>query len=208
MKKNIIFTTIFALVFSVSQVSAQDSTQSGDIREKIQEKVQAALNKPKSYMGTVTDVAETTLQLKNLKGEIKQISSNKETTISNIISTPKSVNFSDIAIGDFIVAMGYVNTNSVLDTKRILVTSPLENVSRKSYLAKIDTYSKNSGSANLVKDGTKITFATNANTKYQMLDEGEITQAKSTSVKASSRVIMTGIEETNSFIVRRILVIQ
>lgn len=208
MKKNIIFTTIFALVFSVSQVSAQDSTQSGDIREKIQEKVQAALNKPKSYMGTVTDIAETTLQLKNLKGEIKQISSNKETTISNIISTPKSVNFSDIAIGDFIVAMGYVNTNSVLDTKRILVTSPLENVSRKSYLAKIDTYSKNSGSANLVKDGTKITFATNANTKYQMLDEGEITQAKSTSVKASSRVIMTGIEETNSFIVRRILVIQ
>lgn len=208
MKKNIIFASIFGLIFSVTQVTAQDSTQSGDIREKIQEKVQTALNKPKSHMGTVTDIAENTLQLKNLKGEIKQISSNEDVTVANIVSTSKSVNFSDIAIGDFVVAMGYVNANSVLDTSRILITTPVESPSRKSYLIKVDTYAKNSGSGNTIKDNKKITFTTNSNTKFQMMDGDEITQAKATSLKASSRAIVTGVEESNTFTVRRVLVIQ
>lgn len=207
--KKILIIPILIVLFSFTEVVfAQTSTESGDIREKVQEKVLAALNKPKAYMGTVTDISETTLQLKNMKGEIKQISVKEDVSVVNIISTSKEVKFSDVAIGDFVIAMGFVNTNSVLDTRRILVTSSPTAPTRKSYYAKIDTFAKNAGTATLIKDGSKINFTTSSATKYQMMDEEEITQAKSSSVKTSSKVVISGIEELNVFKARRILVIQ
>ncbi len=196
MKKILIIPILLVLLSFAEATFAQTATESGDIREKVQEKVLAALNKPKAYMGTVTDISETTLQLKNTKGEIKQTSVNEE------------VKFSDVAIGDFVIAMGFVNSNSVLDTRRILVTSSPSAPTRKSYYAKIDTFAKNAGTATLIKDGSKINFTTSSATKYQMMNEDEITQAKSSSVKTSSKVIISGIEELNVFKARKILVIE
>ena len=54
----------------------------------------------------------------------------------------KVVKLTDIAIGDFIVAMGYVNQNSVLSAQRILVTDPTTEPKIDISMEKVNTVSK------------------------------------------------------------------
>lgn len=84
-----------------------------------------------AYVGTVTDISSGTIQIKGDKGDIKQISTNKDTKyISDRLSVnglKKNIEIkeTDLAIGDYVVAMGIPNISKVLTTDRILITSPL-----------------------------------------------------------------------------------
>jgi len=70
-----------------------------------------------SYVGTITDISSGAIQIKSDKGGILQISTTSDTSYANK---------TDLAIGDYIVAMGILEVNKVLDAKRILITSPLQ----------------------------------------------------------------------------------
>lgn len=103
----------------------KETTESAStIREKVQAKVDELLYRPKAYLGIVTDIAETNIQIKTKNGEIRQVSAQDEkiSIIKDDGKTSKIVNLTDIAIGDFIVAMGYINGNKVLSAQRILIT--------------------------------------------------------------------------------------
>lgn len=108
-------TLVVSTEFKTPTVSASPKEASGEseIRDKVIKRVQEALTNPKAEIGTVTDIAAGTLQIKTESGEIKQISAKDDLT---------GVKFTDIAIGDFIVAMGYSNGNEVLEAKRILIS--------------------------------------------------------------------------------------
>lgn len=105
----------------------ENTTSDSAIRQKVNQKVQGVLNKPKAYLGVVTDIADSTIQIKTTNGEIRQVSTSKEdiTVINSKGTTNKNVKLTDIAIGDFIIAMGYRNGNAVLSAERILVTNPI-----------------------------------------------------------------------------------
>jgi hypothetical protein len=119
------------------ETTLDESTDSSEVREKVQEKVKQAQTIPFSYIGTVTDIAEDTIQLRALTGEIKQASVDDDTEYFNQTgSTSKTINFKDVAIGDFIIAMGFKNGQEVLQTKRLLVTTALESPTRKAVLGK------------------------------------------------------------------------
>ncbi len=149
MKKASLITLIFltiSLVF-ILPIFAQENSDSEDlkeattsdvIRQKVQQKLEEAKNKPKARLGTITDISETTIQIKSLSGEIQQISVNEEST-AFVKLTPKRavVKYSDVAIGDFIVAMGYLNGEGVLDSKRILITNAPEEDKRKVFLGTV-----------------------------------------------------------------------
>lgn len=81
--------------------------------------------KKTAYTGTVTDISSNTIQVKSDNGEIKQMSYNDQTVFVNALKKNVSVKSEDLAIGDFIVAMGLANGNKVLDSKRILITGPI-----------------------------------------------------------------------------------
>jgi sporulation protein YlmC with PRC-barrel domain len=140
MKKILIAVSLFILS-AVTIFAQEPATEEGDtIRDKVQQKVEEARTVPFSYIGTVTDIAEETIQinkhvfdgLTETNGQIQQISINEEaTTFVKIAKTTTTVNFSDVAIGDFIIAMGYKNGNDVLEAQRILITTPLEVTTRK-----------------------------------------------------------------------------
>lgn len=69
-----------------------------------------------SYVGTITDISSGAIQIKSDKGGILQIATTSDTSYANK---------TDLAIGDYIVAMGFPAVNKVLDAKRILTTSPI-----------------------------------------------------------------------------------
>ena len=127
MKKIIYILFVVTAILALTQIptAAQDTATSSDtIRQKVQEKIQEALNNPKAYIGTITDKTDTGLQIKSTTGEIQQISLDPtNASFVKIDTTSKSIKFSDVGIGDYIIAMGFVTNNSILDAKRLIVTT-------------------------------------------------------------------------------------
>ena len=108
-----------------------DEEGENSIEEKIAKKVESTRKNSKAYIGTLTDITEDTFQIKNTLEEIQQISLSKDVDYLSVNKSTKTIDFEDVAIGDFIVAMGFVNGDEVLEAKRILVTDPLEEPERK-----------------------------------------------------------------------------
>lgn len=126
----IIYSPAFIMKENIEEASVSGST----IRDKVQAKVNELLYSPKAYLGIVTDITDSTVQLRTTTGEIKQTSVAEDEIVVTKDSGTKvtSVKFADVAIGDFIVAMGYlpaqagINSNSVLAAQRILITPQIE----------------------------------------------------------------------------------
>lgn len=121
--------------------SNSGSLPSNSVREKVREKIETTKNNPKAYIGTVTDKTQDSIQMKNLEGEIEFVSINpSEVVFIKIGKTTSNIKFTDLAIGDFSVVMGYLNNqsdtttptqgNGVLKAKRILIINPLEKIKR------------------------------------------------------------------------------
>jgi len=142
--QDVIAQTDLTLVYS-SQMSQGDTTneeasEGDEVREKVQQKVKEAQNIPLAYMGSITDISETTLQIKDVNDEIKQVMVGDTTTYVNDVSTSKTITFEEVAIGDFILAMGYKNGNEVLQAQRIVVTSEPQDNSPEIYIGKFKSY--------------------------------------------------------------------
>lgn len=114
-----------------------------EIREKVQEKIRSVLAHPKAYIGTITDKTANTIQVRNKEGTILLISINPEkTTYIRMGKTNTEVKFADIAIGDFIAALGTQNENNVLEVTRVLVTQPVAPPKRKIQVGKVGKVEK------------------------------------------------------------------
>jgi hypothetical protein len=123
----------------------------------VEEKVKEALNRPKAYLGTVTDISDSTIQIKSSESQIRQVSV-KDDSVSVIKSgtVNKAVKLSDIAIGDFIVAMGYINSNTVLNAQRILITNPVTEPKVSATFGKLIDIDKKTATSKSVKAKLKI----------------------------------------------------
>jgi hypothetical protein len=106
-----------------TETEGQESTESA-IQERVEDKIDLAKNRPTSSQGIITDVVEETLQIENATGEIEQISTTSNTAFVNTVNTTEEIELEDVAIGDYIVAMGFRNGDSVLEAARVLVISP------------------------------------------------------------------------------------
>ena len=134
MRKAIILFLFFTLIsFGTREIFAQSATSSGQaIKDRVLEKIEDVKNSPKAYVGTITDKSQNTLQLKTAKGEIKLISIDLAATTFVKVGTKTVVaKFDDVAIGDFIIAMGFKNGNDILNAKRVLITPAPELPKRK-----------------------------------------------------------------------------
>jgi hypothetical protein len=167
----IILATLLFISTSSKLLAQETSTDESDIRQKVIEKVQVAKNKPKAYLGTITDKTDDSMQIKNTGGEILLLSVNADEA-SFIKSNDEStaIKYTDLAIGDFVVAMGLLDDQSVLDAKRILVTTPPTTMTRKIVYGDIVTI----GTAEVEikdKDGTSWTLSFPKRWKGPDLDE-------------------------------------
>ncbi|MDP3994672.1 MAG: hypothetical protein Q8P91_02490 [bacterium] len=145
-------TLVYSTGFSNSQTSSpekapptpdgQGATEGSEIRQKVLEKVEEALKNPKALLGVVTDISISTLQIKIPSGEIQQMSILPDATIVKIDKVSKEVIFSDIAIGDFVVGMGYKNENNILEAGRVLITKQPDEFTVKATIGKMSSIDK------------------------------------------------------------------
>jgi hypothetical protein len=124
MKKTLLvfLLSLFFTLLPIKQVLAQDATNEADsVLQKVKEKVDAVRKNPKVYIGVVTDKTQDSLQIKNTNGKIELVSVNSEVPFTKIDTKETEIKFSDIAIGDFVAAMGIISDNKVLVAKRVLI---------------------------------------------------------------------------------------
>ena len=199
------------------RVSAQDTaTPEGDaIREAVQEKIEEAQNKqslllrnkPKAYLGIITDIVENTVQIKNLEGEIKQIAVSDQTVFVKINNVKQTLKLSDIAIGDFLVNMGYINSNSVLDAKRVLVTSEPAKPERVSIFGIVTSVGKNEITVTKVGSNDQLPITPEAGAIVTSESEKGIIKSRFSDLSVGSTIIAVGSKTEDNLSARSIHIV-
>lgn len=205
----IIIATLLLISLLKVRVAAQDSaTPEGDtIREAVQEKIEEAQNKPKAYMGIITDIVENTVQIKNLEGEIKQIAISDETVFVKINKVKQTLKFSDIAIGDFLVNMGYIDSNSVLDAKRVLVTSEPAKPERASVFGIVTSIGKNEITVKKINSEDQLSISPDVGAVVTSESEKGIVKNRFSEISEGSTILAVGSKSEDTLSARSIHVI-
>jgi len=182
-----------------------DPTPSQDsIRDKVKEKVENARSNPKAYIGSVTDKTQDSIQIKNAKGEILFVSINPdEVKFVKSGNSTTNIKFADVAIGDYVIAMGYKNSapsgstessvgSGVLTAKRIVVTiqSP---ATRRILVGNIQKIDKKDISV-LDSNGQQFTFSFPKSWKGPEIKD----------LTVNDKVIIVAIEEDGKEMIRTI----
>lgn len=206
----VVYSSSFQPVTFPTPSPNENITTDSAIRQKVAEKVRAALDRPKAYIGVVTDIADSTIQIKNQNSEIKQISTGNDNVavVSSKGKTNKAVKLTDIAIGDFIVAMGYINSNSVLVAQRILITDPATEPKIDAAFGKVTETTKKDITVNGLKDGTSNTVTPDKDTDISGLSEGKVSSIKFASIKESDLIIYVTDRSPTTPVVRSIFIVQ
>lgn len=188
---------------------AEESIDREDnVVDSVKQKVEEALNKPKAYLGTVTDKTEDTLQIKTEDGEILQSSiSDEQTTFAKINKKTESIEFSDIAIGDFVISMGYTNGNEVLEARRILLTSSFEPAERIAVLGKVTSVEKNEFSLKQNSNDSEYVITPSDEIEVTMIDDDDIVKSRFSNIEEADRIIVAGTSDENSIEARTIRII-
>jgi hypothetical protein len=121
----IVYSSEFEKYLNVEEEQQTSTDEAKTLREQIVDKLSNKNEKGTFYLGTITDISSGTIQIKGKNGEILQSSVSDDTTYVNTLKKNAEVKITDLAIGDYIVEMGFKGNNKVLEAKRILVTSPL-----------------------------------------------------------------------------------
>lgn len=190
-----------------------DATDSSDT--KIRERIDDVLNSPKAYIGGVTDISESTIQISDfdfginttVTGEILQISTDEDRTdFVSIGKETKNIAFEDVAIGDFVIAMGYTNGNAVLESTRLLVIDTPETTDRVVYFGSVKTIKKGDIIINPSNSDEELSIATDINTDVFTLKEGKIVKYDLDDAAEGSNIVVFGSPE-NAMIEARTLYI-
>jgi hypothetical protein len=188
---------------------------SGGVREKVEEKVNQVLKVPRAYIGTITDISETTLQLSKYifnpetekSGEIQQVSITPDTTYVNSKAAAKTIKFQDIAIGDFVIAMGYANGNSVLQSTRVLIIEILKPTAKASLYLTVVTVNKSSLEASSPVDNKSYTIKPASKAKISTTKDGEDVDLNLSDIKKASKIIVVGTLANDALEARKIYVL-
>ena len=199
------FSTEFAKYITAGE--SQDQGLADSIRYRVEQKVSQALKSPKALLGTVTDISENTLQIKSSGGEIEQISVSSDTSALVIGKTNKEVKVTDIAIGDYIVAMGFMNGNGVLDTKRILITSPDEATFRMAIFAKVSKDNNTSLITQLIRTGEDKKVTPQKGAGVFLISEGKTSKITFAKINLEDTLVAIGTDASETFTARTVFVV-
>ncbi len=137
-KSEILRTVVYSSEFAKEiepEIETKVATEAAEsIINKVKEKIGIVKKNPTAYIGVITDKSQDSLQIKNTLGEIKLASIEDNASFVKLSKSSEKISFADIAIGDFVVAMGFLppeNKKDVLLAKRILVTDPPEDLKIK-----------------------------------------------------------------------------
>lgn len=206
--------SIFLFTFPfISKAQENQASPSDEIRKKVQEKINKISQKPRAFIGTITDISESTIQISRFAlakkseekaNEILQITYNKDTTIIDSREKSKQIKAQELAIGDFIIAMGMQKNGNILESSRILSIKPITPTKRASLKLTIQEIKKQEISANSQK-GDLYTIKIEKDTKF-IDQEGK--ETKIDNLENEKKIIVSGKTENKEILARTIFLLE
>ena len=192
------------LVYSSEAVQKETNE---DVDKKVENKLEDVQNMPEFYQGTITDITDGGIQIKTKEGEIKQISyTTGNTTFAKIGKSTIKITLTDIALGDYITAMGYKEDNGLLNAFRILVTQPATPEGVKIFFGTVLNKNKTDILVS-EKDSGEINIEIDNNTKTFKGVSSNPERLRFTDVKKDNLVIGTYLTDKETNVARRIYIL-
>lgn len=137
----------------------------------------------RSIFGTVTDITESSIQVREEGGEIMQVAISENTTYANIIRLSKEVSFEDVAIGDYI---------AVLDdpAQRVLITTA-NTTTLTAAAGRVDVFNDNEFEI-INSEGNRISIDAKGGVIVTHFDEGKISNVKLSTLKVGDNIFVIG----------------
>lgn len=204
---------ILTFAFLTAPVAAQEeatpATQT--IREKVREKIENIVHKPRAVVGTLTEITDSTLQIQTRSGQLQMAATGEETTyVRTTRGRRTEVEFEDLVLGDFIIAMGFRNGNEVLETRRVITydSSPL--TERRAVFGVVQGNENGTLTLQHPKTAEVWTVETSRDTKITRKGEDGFEEIDVDEVQVGDRIIAAGVpdeKEENTLLAGRIHVI-
>ncbi|KKR30238.1 MAG: hypothetical protein UT61_C0010G0011 [Candidatus Woesebacteria bacterium GW2011_GWA1_39_8] len=211
MKKLFYSLSLISLILAEvsSPIFAQEAaSQSDTIRQIVQEKIREALSKPKAYIGTITDKTDTGIQIKTAAGEIQQVAlDSQNTSFVKVDKTSKIIKFDDVGIGDFIIAMGFVTNNEILDAKRIIVTTQEKEPERVAFLGEVVEATNNGMTLAKKVSGEEIIVTLLNTASITKESDGEQVKARYAEIDSGDILLVAGVKDGDSIEARSVHVV-
>lgn len=158
------------------------------IEKILDEKGSSVLNslKRKAYVGQVVRVTTESLTVNTLHGEVT-VKLTPEKTAMFLMPRLTPIQISDIEIDGFVIAMGYVDGDDVLDARRVLVSlAPLFPMKKGVILGVVQSIKSTQMLVRTFAQEDKAVLVS-SKTVYQ---DSTGTAIKKTDVKANTRILM------------------
>lgn len=176
---------ILTLLLTASLLAQTPSSTTSAIREAVKEQVAAiktAVAK-KAFVGTISAKADATVTVTNLKNQSKTAVVTGDTVIR--LTGGKDGTFADLKVGDFVIAMGEVDSQGTLTTRRLLVITKPGADKRRALTGRVTDTSSSSLTIETLKKEIitiKVTSDTTITNKNKLSD-----------IKVGSRVVVVGL---------------
>jgi len=180
----------------------ENNDEENKVTDEVEKRLEEASKKYIAQMGTITDITENSIQIKNDDSEILQLSIDDSTTYANIVKTAKEVNFEDVAIGDYIIALGSLDGNEILVSKRILITSNYTGTTRKTLIGTVTEFNTKNFLID-TKDG-EISLDATGSVITTYVKDGEIAKGRLSLAEEGDQIIVMGEPNGEDFEVSRV----
>lgn len=160
-----------------------------------------------TYFGTVTDITGDTLQIRTAGGEISQLSLGSDTLYVKIVTESKDIEFSDLAIGDYIAAIGDVGS-SVMNVSKVIVTTEPEAIKQAAIIGKIQTLSSDDFIVETNEKSEQISIdATGGKAKIYRASGASIDSARLNSASEGDEIVIIGEFEDDELLADTIILL-
>jgi len=170
------------------------------IRDAVKEEVrknleEAKLGQKKAYVGEIGEITDTALGLDTRIGK-KQVQVATETII--IGENKGKIEFEELEIGAFVIAMGYFDENEILQAKRlVIINKPKPRVRQVAFGQVTDISETKVVTVENEKKEIIYSIQVAGTTKITKKKEGKIQQVEFDEIAEGDRVVAIGTPEEN-----------
>lgn len=181
------------------QKKDQQTDSTNSVREKVRQTIENLVKKPQAVVGALDQITDSTLQIKGMNGKTLQVAATGDTKYIKTGKDKKDIKFQELALGNFIVALGYRNGNDILEAKRVLVYEAAPFSKEQVILGKVKEFSKNKMSLIRQVNNENWTINTKGvSVLRKSLTDNKLEKLTTNDIEIGDKIIVAGTLDTKS----------
>lgn len=180
--------------FWVLPTLAQEGTTPGEtVRDRVRERVELLARRPRAYVGEIVDLPDSIIEIETRSGQMRQAKTDEETVFIQVkAGVSSNITFEDLAVADWVIAMGYLGDNNVLEARRVITTGTSPLIERRAVYGVVEEADDGTFTIKHPKTGETWIVETSATTRVTSKEDTEIVEADVEDIGVGDRIIAAG----------------